>query len=488
VNSSRFFTLRGGFSKATLTSLFILFAFGACAKKPVEPGLVSTTALGTVRSYHFSRVITHFHTPYSFDACDSNGLDGNLQPNLSCLHDIKYALCANHINTTFVSDHVANLATTDYNSLLLAEAGDTPVVNGGGTTIANQINCADGFGAIMAPGLEGQLLALGMESHVMGDVNTRSNVYGGNTPVEKNILETQANAFVAVPHTESRDDATLQALASANPAKPLGIEIYNIHANLDPKIRKTSLGLPPFEDVAKFMNYLLDPFNDLNADYLFMEFLEFAPVYAIKWNKLLSAGNKVTGLGGCDSHENIFPQKGSDGERIDAHRRLTRFISNLVLTTGDDTNSLKASLMAGLVFFTVEGLGTPIGLDYHAESVNGGMTTITEMGDTLHTTGATSTSIVFHVPHVIESFPGMESDQKPEIRAELHFIASDSSETVVANSVGADSVLTYANPPAGNYRVNVFMIPHHLHDLIFEQELSDSTFQWIISNNILVAP
>lgn len=456
-------------------TLFLLSAiFGACAKQPLTPGLVSTAELGNLRGLHFVRAITHFHSPYSFDACDGKGYHSDGTIDLSCLHDAKYAFCENHINFVFFSDHVSHIAETDYSKLLLQEAGDTPVLKTG-IQVGTQIHCADSFAPVMAPGLEGQLLALGMEAHVAPDVATRQTIYGGGTATEKTALQA-VGALVAVPHTESRDTQALIALA------PDVIEIYNVHANLDPKIRKKWLGKKPFDKIAKFLNYIVDPYNSLHADYIFTDFLEYSDIYFEKWNALLAAGVHVTGVGGLDSHQNIFSQKASDGQRLDSHRRMTRFFNNLVLTATDDLDAIKNAIKAGRVFFVVEGLGTPVGLDFHGVVAG----TTVEMGDSMTIVAPQTSSLLFHLPTVQSKFPGMDSDQKPEIWAELHFIDGTGKESIVQRVNGAGNDLVYSEPPAGNYRIHAFMKPHHLKEFLFDDHHADETYQWIIGNPIKV--
>lgn len=442
-----------------------------------SPGLVNTLELGSVRGFHYERVITHFHTPYSFDACDSKGQNADGVININCLHDIKNAICNNHINLTFNTDHVNYVATTAFEKLLLLEDGDTVVLNGTSDRVANSVMCPDGFHAVMSPGLEGQLLALGMEKQITEADPTAT--YGGNTTLEQGILSDPltsggAHALVGIPHTESRDTAYLQGL------NPAFIEIYNLHANLDPKIRKTSLGLPPFSHIATFMNYLLDPLNSQNADYMFIEFFEMAPVYFQKWNTLLSGGMHVTGVAGHDSHENIFPQKASDGERIDQHRRMTRMFSNLIMTTASDIDSIKASIVAGKVFFVLEGLGSPVGLDFHGTHA----ATVVEMGSTMAVGGGESSSLSFAAPTVISSFPGMDSGLEPVIYSELHLISPAGVESVVASAV--NTPLVYHDPPVGIYRVHSFMYPFHLRDLVLKHSYAEKAYPWIISNPIVV--
>ena len=460
-------------------TVFLAICATACSKMQPSPGLVNTLELGTVRGSHYERVITHFHTPYSFDACDGKGLNADGSVNLSCLHDIKTALCTNHINLTFDTDHVNFLAQTSFEKLLLLEDGDSVVLNATSDRVANQLNCPDGFHAVMSPGLEGKLLALGMEKHITGSVSTLEATYGAEDVTAKNTLESAiagggAHALVAIPHTESRDLSLLQTLS------PAVIEIYNLHANLDPKIRKASLLMKPFEHIAKFMNYLLDPFNTQNADYLFVEFFQLSDVYFQKWNALLAGGMHVTGVAAHDSHENIFPQKASDGERIDQHRRMTRMFSNLVLTTASDIDSIKTALRAGNVFFVVEGLGSPVGLDFHG-TLNA---TTVEVGSTLDASGGGIPSLTFLAPTVISSFPGMDSKFKPVIYSELHYINAAGTESVVKTAV--NETLTYNDPPAGHYRIHSYIYPFHLMDLVLKHSYAEKAYPWIISNPIKV--
>ena len=456
--------------------LVLLLAFSACSNRPVSPGLVATSALGTTRGLHLVRAITHFHSPYSFDACDGKGYNADGTINLDCLHDAKYAFCENHINFVFVTDHVSHISETNFSDLVLHESGDT-LITKLGDPVGNQINCSDGFVATTAPGLEGRLLGLGMERHVAADQTSREAVYSVDTAAAKTSLETNANALVAIPHTESRDVLSLIALA------PSAIEIYNLHANLDPKIRKKYLHRNPFDKVGVFINYLADPYKSLNPDYMFMDFLEYNDVYFQTWDALLSAGLSVTGLGGLDSHENIFSQKGADGQRLDHHRRMTRLMNNLVLTAHDDIDSVKAAIQAGKVYFTIEGLGTPVGLDFYGELTSGLGTTTVEMGGLLAITTETS-SLHFNIPSVYSKFPGMDSDEKPEIWAELIYVNGAGVESVVATSSG--SSLSYSEPPVGNYRVQVKMKPHHLRGFLFNEDRADEIYIWIISNHIKV--
>jgi hypothetical protein len=462
-----------------LTLAFVIsqgFGLG-CAKQPISPGLVSLAQIGTLRGNHFVRAITHFHTPYSFDACDGKGYHADGTIDDSCLHDAKYAFCQNHIDYVFLTDHNEHVSETDYNDLLLNEPGDTLVQNSAGKNVATQTQCPDGFTPLMMPGLEGNLLALGMEDHTSTDIPTRQATYGAQDAAAKTALE-GVNALVAIPHTESRDTSMLIAL------QPDVIEIYNLHANVDPRLREAYLGKKPFDDIAKFLNYLVDPYNSLHADYIFTDIFEMSQIYFDKWNAMLAAGLYTVGVGGLDSHQNIFSQPASDGERLDAHRRMTRFFNNFVITNDNSIPGIKAGLKAGHVIFVVEGLGTPLNFDFHG-TVNGG---IVEMGrDVMTVTSGQTSSITVHTPEVLPSFPGMDSGFLPEVWAELHFIDPTTGvESVVATSQGANIEINYPDPPTGYYRAHMFMKPHHLKEYLFDVDHANQTYPWIITNPIQV--
>ncbi len=459
-------------------SLLLALFFSSCADQPTSPGLINTSELGTRRGYSFARVQTHFHSPYSFDACDSKGLVNGVI-NLECLRHIKSALCTNHIDVTFVTDHSNHMAEFTFADLALVETGDSAVLNGSSETIGNRLGCSDGFAAYLSPGLEGKLLALGMERHVTGDLATRQSVYGGESSTEVSTLETQSSALVGVPHTESRDLTLIRSLQPVI-TQPLFIEIYNVHANIDPKIRKRSLGLPPFEHIAKFLNYLVDPYKDLNPDFFFVEFYQLSSLYFTKWNTLLSEGRSLWGFAGLDSHENVFAQKAADGERLDSHRRMTRFMSNLVLTSARDIPGVKTALTAGRSYFVLEGLGTPSGLDFYGTD-NG---TVVEMGGTANIGVGETSSIVAQIPSVHSSSLFMDYDDGPIIQGEIHYIDSSGNESIVAK--GSSGTLTVTDPAAGHYRFHAVMIPRQLLEVIFSKRYAFQAHTWIVSNPVRV--
>jgi hypothetical protein len=423
-------------------------------------------------------VITHDHSPYSYDACDKNGLvDG--KPDPTCLDHLRASLCTNHIDFVFLSDHPGHMAEYEFSDLLLKQSGDT-LLSSADAPYANLMAvCADGFKSTILAGFESELLALGMTRHLTADVSARNSLYSGDTRELRDQLGTQADALVMIPHTESRTISLIESLA------PDGIEIYNIHANLDPKIRKKYLEIPPFKHMAGIVTYLMDPYKELNPDYSFLGFFEIARVYFQKWNQLIFDNVKVTGLAGTDAHENTFPQTVADGERFDSHRRLSRLVSNYVLVKDEgsgvvEPSKVKLSLKQGKSWVVVEGLGIPSGADYSATV--GNLTVGT--GESLSLAGGNGI-LSFKAPAVY----GLSSSgvEPPLIRLQLHQVMAGGQDRVIASSTGADLSVTVSTP--GAYRAQIYITPKHLKPLLGEfSDRADSEFPWIVTNHIYLTP
>jgi hypothetical protein len=63
-------------------------------------------------------------------------------------------------------------------------------------------------------------------------------------------------------------------------------------------------------------------------------------------------------------------------------------------------------------------------------------------------------------------------------------VSSSGTETVVAGT--GDAQLIYSNPTPGDYRIHVYQRPKHLRELLFNEDLADQEFLWIVSNHIKV--
>ena len=444
-----------------------------CSNPTYDSSLPDTSKFQAVRNLHLFRVISHLHSPYSYDACDRHGIS-NDQVDQDCLDHIRAALCINHIDMTFLTDHPDAMARYPFSRLLLTQTGDS-VTNSGQNPYVNTLSgCSDGFKPQLSVGFEGRILALGMKTHLGSDVIARETLYKDETIELRNQLAADVGALVIIPHTESREDGLIQSL------KPDGIEIENIHAITDPKIRKANLNMPPFAHIPSIITYLLDPYKELNPDFAFLGFLEFPEIYFQKWNTYINKNGNVTGLTGNDAHENTFPQKVADGERFDSVRRMTRTISNYVLAADRSVDSIKAAIKARRSYLVVEGLGTPLGLDFSVEVGQ----TVANVGDTVSLSGGKA---IIEVP--IPSLMAVTSfgSSAPVVRIELRKVLDQGQDQVVAEAT--DSNLRYETQIHGAYRAHIYLTPNHLKP--FLGSLADRAmieYSWIITNHIILTP
>ncbi len=361
--------------------------------------------------------------------------------------------------------------------LLLASGSDQVVLKNGNPYANRMQGCSNSFTPEILVGFEDQLLALGMTGHLDPDPAKRAELYQQETLELRNKLASQAEAVVMIPHTESRSLETIRTL------KPDGIEIYNFHANVDPKIRVNSLHVSPFKNIPGFLTYLVDPYGELNPDFEFLNFMEMFPIYFETWNSLIRGGLRVSGFGGSDSHENVFPQSTSDGERLDSHRRIMRIMSNHLLVTNVDADEAKQAIKTGQGWTVFEGLGSPVGMDFYATF---GSTTV-GVGQTGELGGASAT---IHVksPTLYSGSP--QGGEAPIIKMVLKQVLTEGVEgkdKVVASSEGKD--IQFQTSTSGAYRAEVTIVPKHLRELLgtFSGQ-ANKEFTWIITNHLYLDP
>jgi hypothetical protein len=443
-----------------------------------------------LRGQRYYRVITHFHTIYSFDACDGRGRLGFQHNTDRCLQSLHHAICKNHIDALFYTDHANHMADVPFAELLIERDPKNWILNSKQEPVAAYAHCdtasKEPFQGMIIPGLEGRMMAMGMERHSPEGSDQiawqkRQDLYLSDQPWAADRLRTETDALIVVPHTESKTDAWIQGL------RPDGIEIYNFHANFDPNIRRQYLDDSAFSHLPILADFLLDPDQSLSPDYLFLEFFKLYPVYLDRWNQSIAKGLQLLVVGGTDAHENVFKQKISDDERLDSYRRLTGFMSNWVRSPGSDYFSIKSALKQRQSFWVLEGLGTPSGFDFHAvtgivsdASSDDSKNQIIEVGGA----GEQVKEIVFVTPKF--DVENRYVTQPKLIRSELHHIDQNAKETIVASVEGQGQTMIYKNPVAGTYRVHVWMKPTHLRPFV-RANFADAEYPWIISNGIKVS-
>jgi hypothetical protein len=233
------------------------------------------------------------------------------------------------------------------------------------------------------------------------------------------------------------------------------------------------------------LTYLIDPYRKLYPDFSFLGIMDYPSIYFQKWNTYIynhfnvakGTYQNMTGLSGNDAHENVLAQKVADGERFDSFRRITRFISNFLLIQDRTLPSVKTALKKASSFLVVEGLGTPVGMDFSAQVSE----TTSSVGALVSLNGS-SAILQVALPGVFGNLSGT-----PSIRIELKKVLGSGQDQVVASSSQAS--LTYTTSVEGAYRAHLYMIPTHLKDFVQPfSHFASNEYLWIVSNHIVLTP
>jgi len=415
-------------------------------------------AVGPVRGFQAVRVITHLHSPWSHDACDGDGLVDDVV-NESCLLDLRRGLCEAGIDVAFLSDHPSYAAFQEYDQLWYPKASDVPIMKDG-RQIGSTIVCDDGTVSHWFPGIEDEVMPLGLEQHVPGDAQARDDLYN-RSDADAIAADTAAGALVFMAHTEQRDLAGLQEKMAAG---MVGVEMFNAHAMFAPNLREQYLGLDGFgwaTDIGPFTR----PDATAEPDLLFLGVLANQAPSLANYDALLQEG-PVVGIAGSDAHQNVLALQLRDDERVDSYRRALSWFSNHVLSTSSDPLDVKAALAAGRSYIAFEVLGAPDGFDFHLEDASGTV----EMGGA----GADGTLVVV-CPEVAATSPhGLE--------------ASEVTATVFKNGeVFATGCGEHATDGPGGYRVEIDLTPYHLTAFLGDDPTPYlRPFPWVLSNGIRV--
>jgi hypothetical protein len=401
-----------------------------------------------VRGYRELRTIAHFHSHWSHDACDGDPQPDGV-PDELCLLDLRAGLCDAGIDVAFLSDHPTHADETDYETLLLLRDGDEAIDNAAGDPVANRMVCPDGRTVLLLPGVESDLMPLGLQAHAVAAYRSFD--------AEAVTAAHDAGALAWVAHTEQRTLAELEALDID------GIEGYQLHANLAPNIREEALGLDPFGylgDVGPFffpetLGLAEPPHPDL-APLGFVIPIEPSVVML----EQLGQSKRIGVTGGTDAHQNVFPQTAWDGERMDSYRRMMRWFNNRLRLQGDITpDAVRSALGAGHVFTVFEVFGTPVGFDLR---IDGGASTV-EIGDEANFEDGMT--LQFCIPSLDLRSPG---DTNPPQVDGLLFRATPDREEIGRWDDAAGECASVAVPGPGVYRAEVWITPKHLRPALGE--------------------
>lgn len=425
----------------------------------------STDELGERRGRSFARAIVHLHSPLSHDACDGEGwVDGALADE-ACLASLRDALCTLRVDVAMITDHAPHVNTVPFEDAYLRDPADEEIRDDEGALVATRIACASGHRVLVRLGSENDLMPIGLSRHP-GDglsVGELNELYDGNDEAAVEAFR-EAGALVWAAHGESKPFAHVRALGLD------GMEIYNLHANVDPTIRRDYLGLGPLDFAGALLQFALR--KTLAPDLAVLAFLEESRPALATFDALLADGMRITGTGGCDAHENTFPVELADGERADSYRRMMSWITNHLLVDERSPEGVHEALERGRVFVVFEVLGTPRGLDFVAEAEG----ELFEMGETAPL-GAT----------LRVAGPTIDARWPSEGASYVVRLLRATPEGAVEVASAVDEGLEHTPTEAGAYRVEIRMLPEHARP--FLGSLADDLVRevpWIYSNAIFV--
>jgi hypothetical protein len=425
---------------------------------PWDRGLPDLAEQSAPEGFRWARSIVHLHSPWSHDACDGAHDDG--EPIDECLADFREAICATRLDAVFVTDHPDYAAFETVESLLWFQEGDELLLKDG-QPIANRMACDNGHAPVYMPGFEDALMPVGMEAHYSDDQAERHALYNEITPEAVEAM-VGMGAVVLVAHTEQRDFESLSPLAEHGLA---GVELFNLHAMVDPNIRPEFLGLDGTEwlKAAKPFTSLE---GDAEPDLMFLAFYQEQTVSTALWDALSAVGPTV-GVAGTDAHQNVLNLPMRDGERLDSYRRMIRWFSNWLLVVGEGPQAYKDALAAGRNFAVFEAFGTPEDLDVYG-FVDGQRM---EIGSDL----PLGSSLEITCPTLAPSSP--QSLAQPEIKARV----------LKDGELFAEGCASHMLSAPGVYRVVFDITPHHLDGFLGKgaQDYMRPT-PWIYSNPLRV--
>jgi hypothetical protein len=305
---------------------------------------------------------------------------------------------------------------------------------------------------LVTVGGENDLMPIMLDRHVTAaDVATRHAIYNGNDAAASASYR-DAGGLVWVAHTESKTLDTLHAVT------PDGIEVYNLHANIDPKIRPMYLGLDAGGAIEAAVQFADTEPGHPEPDLALLSFLSPNLPAIHTWEALLGEGKHITVTAGSDAHQNALPVIMADGERGDSYRRVLRWFSNEVLVADPhDVDQIKAALKAGRVFSTFELFGTPDGFDTYATLPDN---SVVELGGSIPV--ARGAMITVNVPTILGLDPSLPA---PTITGHIYWIDATGNHEIASDT----KPFSVHAGVAGAYRVEITITPSHLgpylHDL-----------------------
>ena len=310
-------------------------------------------------------------------------------------------------------------------------------------------------------------MPIGLESHVSEDIAERHALMKGSDATSIAAFRAHG-ALVAFAHTESHGPAQQRAV------KPDVTEVYNIHANLDPKLR-VDMHLDPTAPLGRLGPFLRADDPGLVSDMAFLAIAEDLPAETDTYDLMLSEGARLFGSAGSDAHENTLPAPMADGERGDSYRRVMRWFANHLLVDEVTPARIKDAIRGGRGYVLFEAFGPAVGFDAHVTA-----------GDKVYELGAdvplaAGPTISITPPRIEHLPPGVGA---PLITTRL-LLVDRPGGIEVARSDGGDPI-NHAVTRPGAYRVQVRITPRHLLPYLGAQAQLMREFTWILANPFYV--
>jgi hypothetical protein len=417
------------------------------------------------RDWREVRAIVHLHSPHSHDACDGNPQPGG-ELDEDCLGDLRWGLCRNRIDVAFLTDHPGHASEADFEQLLLHRNGDELVTNASGVAVANRVHCDGGHEVLLMPGIEtSRMMPLGLEEHA------REAYSPGEAADFDTIREAGGVGWVA--HTEGRDAEELATLGIE------GIELYQLHANLDPDLREERLGLDGTEAIAQLAPFFFPLEENGEPPHPDLAPLGFLVPNEPSIQALEHIGQtqRIGVSGGTDAHQNVLSADASDGERMDSYRRLTRWFNTRLRIVGKlSPDSAREALREARTWISFEIFGTPLGFDLRAESAG----QVFEIGSEL----PSSQDLVIRATLPSLDPRSARSETPPQIRGLLYRANGEGRELLAEWSEGE---LEFAAPGPGVYRMEAWITPSHLTPYLGARvDLAESHLPWLYSGALFV--
>jgi hypothetical protein len=449
---------------------------------PVPPFRAPTVAgdLPAPRGWKIARGLMHMHSIHSHDACDGRPKDENGIPNPVCLQRLRDALCANRYDFVMLTDHPGSFADITMEEALLIGEGDRPVFNGGDTgepgmagepesevPFANWVQC-NGDRAGSSPEAEPDethrlLLTVGSEGDLMPMMFRQKpdNAALRDRSPEGSAILKAAGAVVLQSHTEFYTAEELDVLDLD------GFEIYNLHANLDPR---GPLG--QFTEVLPdVIEMVLAGATGPHPDLAYLAIFRPNTLALANWDTLTPRKRQL-GFAASDIHENIpLAIRPADGERIDSYRRLGSWFSNYLLVSDRSFDALEQAVDAQRLFVTFDLLGAPTGFDVYLQTADG----LLEMGNEAD---------LGPLMKLYVTPPALPAGAEMEVRL-YRVDAVTGTELVRSEPAGFVQDID----EAGVYRVEIWQTPNHLAAALgpdFERFIRPMV--WIYANPIYIRP